>query len=169
MFNGEQAVDCLIYVGTEDIPRKNGTVYKSTVIKNIKFSTKPKDIPAITSKLVDSFPFDETYFADPTPEDVDEFYKKFCAIANDDIPEDDDIPVYKPVVKQPAQKVQVPANSEPKNDDVPANDVDDLLDDSTDLSKDPDEVGLDASPAQSAKPAQNDVEDSEDILAELGI
>ena len=67
VFNGEQAVDCLLYVGTEDIPRANGTTFSKTVITNVKFSTKPKDLPAITSKLIDSFPFDETYFTETSP------------------------------------------------------------------------------------------------------
>ena len=171
VFNGEQAVDCLLYVGIEDIPRANGTTFSKTVVTNVKFSTKPKDLPAITSKLIDSFPFDETYFTETSPEDMDEFYKKFCAIANDDIPEDDDIPVYKPVTK-PIPKVEVPVNPAVVQDDIADNDVDDLLGESSnsnenDLAKDPDEEGLDASePTMSKK--QDDVS-GEDILAELGL
>ena len=167
VFNGEQAVDCLLYVGTEEIPRSNGTVFNKTVISKVLFSTKPKDIPAITSKLIDSFPFDETYFSETPQEDIDSFFKKYCAIVNDDIPEDDDIPVYRPVQKQ-APKVEVPTNSAPKQDDISDKEVDDLLDDGPDdLTKDPDEEGLseeDDIPAQSSKD-----DDVKDLLEELGI
>ena len=172
VFNGEQAVDCLIYVGTEEIPRSNGSVFNKTVITKVQFSTKPKDRPQITSALIDSFPFDETYFSETAPEDIDDFYKKFCAIVNDDIPEDDDIPVYKPAVKQ-APKASIPSNSTPAQDDVSDEEVDELLgkeDKSDDLSKDPDEDGLDVpDDVPETKPAQKDVEDSNDILAELGL
>ena len=168
VFNGEQAVDCLLYVGTEEIPRANGTTFNKTTITNVKFSTKPKDIPAITSKLIDSFPFDDTYFTETPPEEIDEFYKKFCAIANDDIPEDDDIPVYKPAAK-PVPKVEVPTNSTPAQDDVSSSEVDDLLG-SDDLAKDPDEEGLDVSDDEPrSSPAASKEADAEDILAELGI
>ena len=167
VFNGEQAVDCLLYVGTEEIPRSNGTVFNKTVISKVLFSTKPKDIPAITSKLIDSFPFDETYFSETPQEDIDSFFKKYCAIVNDDIPEDDDIPVYRPVQKQ-APKVEVPTNSAPKQDDISDKEVDDLLDDGPDdLTKDPDEEGLseeDDVPSQSSKD-----DDVKDLLEELGI
>ena len=167
VFNGEQAVDCLLYVGTEEIPRPNGTVFNKTVISKVLFSTKPKDIPAITSKLIDSFPFDETYFSETPQEDIDSFFKKYCAIVNDDIPEDDDIPVYRPAQKQ-TPKVEVPTNSAPKQDDISDKEVDDLLDDGPDdLAKDPDEEGLseeDDVPAQSSKD-----DDVKDLLEELGI
>jgi len=168
VFNGEQAVDCLLYVGTEEIPRSNGTVFNKTVISKVLFSTKPKDIPAITSKLIDSFPFDETYFSETPQEDIDSFFKKYCAIVNDDIPEDDDIPVYRPVQKQ-APKVEVPTNSAPKQDDISDKEVDDLLDDSPDdLTKDPDEEGLDI---EDDVPSTKDTKDDDvkDLLEELGI
>ena len=51
---------------------------------------------------------DTTPVAFPDRETWGKFYKKFCAIVNDDIPEDDDIPVYKPAVKQ-ASKALIPS------------------------------------------------------------
>ena len=169
VFNGDAGVDCLIYVGTEPIARANGTTFNKTTITKIKFSTTPKERPAITGKLIDSFPFDDTYFTSPSEEDIDEFYSKFCAISNDDVPEDDDIPVYKPAIKQ-APKIEIPTNSTPKQAEASVNDVDELLDDTDDdLAKDPDEDGLDVpDETPASKPASNDV-DGDDILAELGI
>lgn len=167
VFNGEEAVDCLLYVGTEEIPRSNGTAFNKTVITKVQFSTKPKDRPQITSALIDSFPFDETYFSETPQDEIDEFYKKFCAIVNDDIPEDDDIPVYRPTTK-PASKIEIPTNSESTQKDVSDDEVNDLIGD--DLTKDPDEEGLDVPDENSnSSSLKNDDKNAEDILAELGI
>ena len=86
---------------------------------------------------------------------------------NDDIPEDDDIPVYRPTAK-PASKIEIPTNSEPTQKDVSDDEVNDLIGD--DLTKDPDEEGLDVPNENSnSSSLNNDDKNAEDILAELGI
>lgn len=183
-FNGKNAVDCVIHVGTNPITKKDGTIFNASVIDKIKFTTEPYDLPAINSQTIDAFPFDETFFAAPDPEEIDEFYEKYCALSNNDIPDDDDIPVYasdaKPQTSQAAFKV--PVNEEQSNkpsDDIPSDDIDDILgNDSTDtktetqtemvneLAEDSDNEGLNVT--TSNQKSSNDVA-TDDILAELGI
>lgn len=173
VLNGVHAVDTLIHVGVEEITTKAGKVYRNPVIDKIKFSTEPYDIPAINSKNIDAFPFDDTYYTKPDQEEIDEFYNKHCSISNDDIPEDDDIPVYKSDKTSSAAEVKIPENDIP-SDDVPDDEIDDLISDDkpsssnakNDLAKDPDEEGLDAGTSTSEG---NDDIDSDDILKELGI
>lgn len=165
VFNGGPALDCLIYVGSESVPYKDGSgkMFTKTVIKNVTFSTQLKERPAITEKLLESFPFDETYMSDPTEDEIDEFYHKHCVVENDDIPEDDDIPVYTPVVKQ-EPKIEMPSNSTPEKDDVDDNDINELIDDSSATLNKKESVEDD-----SDVPKQSKDIDSEDILAELGL
>ena len=175
VFNGGKAVDCLLHVSQIVEEGKNGKQYKKTVIDKIKFSTDPYEIPAINSQSVDGFPFDETYFVSSDEEEIDEFYNKFCAISNNDIPEDDEIPVYKTdTTEKQAKTVSVPSNDiSTDNDDISDDDIESLVsdespssnDDSTsienDLTSDPDEDGL--------KDVKSSSDDSDDILAELGL
>ena len=167
IFNGGKAVDCLLHVTRVEETGKNGKTYKKTVIDKIKFSTEPYEIPAINSQNVDGFPFDETYFSYPDEDEVEEFYSKFCAIRNDDIPEDDDIPVYTADTKAPAKKVEVPANDIPveKSNDVSDAELDALIDDEP---KKDDSVE-DTETAVKQNPMPMDDVDSDDILKELGI
>ena len=175
IFNGGKAVDCLLHVSQTIEEGKNGKQYKKTVIDKIKFSTEPYEIPAINSQSVDGFPFDETYFTSPDEDDVDAFYNKFCAISNNDIPEDDDIPVYKTdAVEAQTKKTVVPTNDvPPENDDISDDDIDSLVDgsasknDSNALASDPDEEGLGV-PETKTENKSDDI-DSDDILKELGI
>ena len=175
IFNGGKAVDCLLHVSQTIEEGKNGKQYKKTVIDKIKFSTEPYEIPAINSQSVDGFPFDETYFTSPDEDDIDAFYNKFCAISNNDIPEDDDIPVYKTdAVEAQTKKTVVPTNDvPPENDDISDDDIDSLVDgsasknDGNTLASDPDEEGLGV-PEIKAENKSDDI-DSDDILKELGI
>jgi len=176
IFNGGKAVDCLLHVAQTIEEGKNGKQYKKTVIDKIKFSTEPYEIPAINSQSVDGFPFDETYFTSPDDEEVDEFYNKFCAISNNDIPEDDDIPVYKTDVddKPTASKTSIPTNDIPsESNDIDDSDIDDLIGGKPSESKenalasDPDNEGLDVPDASTAN--DSDDIDSNDLLKELGI
>lgn len=175
VFNGGKAVDCLIHVGCEMVEGKNGKTYKRIGIDKIKFSTEPREIPAINGKSIDAFQFDETFRASSDDEEIDAFYSAHCAISNDDIPDDDgDIPVYKPEVKAAPEKV--PTNDTAPKDDIPDDDLDELVSSKpiNGLEKDPDEEGLDASSpavedsAPAAKASSDDI-DSDDILKELGI
>lgn len=182
IFNGENAVDCLIHLTKESYEGKNGKTYYRTVIDKIKFSSEPYDIAAINTKSIDQFikAFDDTYFTQSSPEEIDAFYNKYCAISNDDIPEDDDIQVYKPEAKRPATATKIPVNDAAPSNDIPDDDIDELIDekpikksvtsavdDDNALAEDPDNVDV-AIP--SPKKASNDVDlKSDDILAELGI
>ena len=169
VLNGVKAVDTLIHVGIEEVQGKNGKIYKNPVIDKIKFSTEPYDIPAINSKNIDAFPFDETYYSVPDQDEVDEFYNKHCCVSNDDIPEDDEIVVYKSDKNVKTQDVKVPTNDVP-DDDISDDEIDELVDDTpknktNDLATDPDEEGL----VEDKPSAKNDDVDSDDILKELGI
>ena len=164
VLNGVQAVDTLIHVGYEEVQGKNGKTYKNPVIDNIKFSTNPYDIPAINSKNIDSFPYDETFYSVPDQEEVDEFYNKHCCVSNDDIPEDDEIVVYKHDTTSKTSDVKVPVNDIP-DDDISDDDLNELVNDtpkSNDLATDPDEEGL-------VEKKTSPKDDSDDILADLGI
>lgn len=175
VFNGGKAVDCLIHVSQNLVEGKNGNTYKRTEIDKIKFSTEPYEIPAINSKNVDGFPFDDTYYVSSDEEEINAFYNKFCAISNDDIPEDDDIPVYKTdnssSAKPAENKMTIPSNdtSDDSDDDISSEDLNDLVgksDSVDDLKSDPDDLGLDDAPSSSAK---TDDIDSDGILKELGL
>jgi hypothetical protein len=182
VFNGGAAVDCLIHVSRETLEKKNGGTFYRNVIDKITFSTEPKEIPAINSKNIDSsFPFDATYYCASDNEEIIDFYNKFCAISNDDIPEDDDIPVYKSDSSSSTTSFKIPANEEVKassTDDISTDDINDLIDDSsstkkpedTSLAADPDDEGLDVdeAPAASAKSGPSPKSSDDDILAELG-
>ena len=176
VFNGKDAVDLVLHVSSEPIQTKNGYTFNKTVIDKMVFSTNPHDIPAINEKTIDSFPFDETYYSSPLDEDIDEFYEKFCAISNDDIPDDDDIPVYKPETnKTSEQKASIPANDVKVDEDISDSDLDDIIDQPSkpvddSLKTDPDDLGLDDVPASApASSADKDAKDAGDILAELGL
>lgn len=171
VFNGVNAADCLIHVSTMELAGKNGKTYKRNGIDKILFSTKPSDIPAINSKNIDAFPFDDTYYSSSDDEEVNDFYSKYCAITNDDIPDSDDIPVYTAPAKT-VTKVEMPQNDIPSsNDDISDDELDNLIDDTPKaevdpLTTDPDEEGLDDLPEPATK---TDTDDSDDILKDLGL
>lgn len=175
VFNGGMAVDCLIHMGIEEVQAKSGKTYRNRVIDKIKFSLEPKEIPAINSKLIDDFQFDDTYMAGSDESELDEFYNKHCAISNDDIPEDDEIPVYKAPVKHVAPEVKIPVNEDAPaaQDDVSDEDLDSLVAiakpnaetnvETNELAKDPDDEGLDTE--------SQDIDDADvdDIMSKLGL
>ena len=163
VFNGGKAVDCLLHVAQIEEVGKNGKTYKKTVIDKIKFSTEPYEIPAINSQSVDGFAFDDTFFSSPDEDDINDFYNKFCAITNNDIPDDDDIPVYKTdseekLASKPTLDV---ANDIPddENDDISDADIDSIVDEKPNA-----EAADKPSKAEDSK----DI-DTNDVLAELGI
>ena len=178
LFNGGKAVDCLLHVARIDEMGKNGKTFKKTVIDKVKFSTEPYEIPAINSQSVDNFPFDEVYFSTPDESEVEEFYNKFCAISNNDIPEDDDIPVYKTdVADKPVANISMPTNDIPsENDGISNDDIDDLVDNkqastteySSGMAFDDEDNSNDGSSNATQDTKPNDI-DSDDILKDLGI
>ena len=180
-FNGNNAVDCVIHVSAET--NENG--YKRHFIDKIKFTTEPYDLPAINSQNIDAFPFDDTFFVSPDPEEIDEFYDKHCAMSNNDIPDDDDIPVYsaKSTIQSPSFKM--PINDTNKtviaNDGNAVHNFDDLIDDNSitsnttkiiqePLLNDLDEIGLtENNMLNNSVSDDNSDDNSDDILASLGI
>lgn len=183
-FNGVNAVDCCIHMSIkEEIINEgqpNQWVWKQRVIDQIAFS-KPYDLPAITKESVDAFPFDETFYVGSTNDEIQTFYKKYIKVSNDDIVVDDDdseMTVYdSPKVETVIKKTNTVNTTIAENTKI--QDSSELTDDDIDdLTKDPDEEGLDVpdetpSPIASSKPASknDDVNDDdvEDLLAGLDL
>lgn len=139
VFNGHNAVDCCFHVSevteVKNEGQPNEYKWKHKVIDRIVFSNQPKDIPAITKEAVDAMGFDAEYYTSSTPEEIDAFYKKWCTVSNDDIPDDDaEVPVYDSAPTN-SRSIEMPTvqNDEVKHDnvDIPADDLDDLLGDNS--------------------------------------
>lgn len=169
VFNGKNAVDCCIHVKEEietvNPGQPNEYTFKKKVIDRIVFSNKPYDISAITKEAVDGMGFDDEYYTTSTPEELDAFYKKYCTISNDDIP-DEDIPVMDPVEEKPVVKATDVVNA-----DVPAagNDIADS--DLDALTSDLEDAAPTAKPVEQAAPTakSSDDIDADALLADLDI
>lgn len=178
IFNGKQAVDCCIHVSEVPEVRNEGKaneyVYKAKVIDKIIFSVKPYDIPSITTETVNAMGFDQEYYTTSTPDEINAFYKKYCMISNDDIPDEDEVPVFQ---APKAQAIVKPTSVQ--NDDItPDNEIESLPDVNS-LLGDPDEEGLGVS--QSVAPEKttasgsesdmisSDASEAKDLLKELGL
>lgn len=171
VFNGKGAVDICIHVGetveTFNEGQPNERSFKKKVWDKIVFSTKPYDIPSITKETVDAMGFDEEYYTSSTPEEILAFYNKYCKVSNDDIPDEDEIPVYKPESEDKDTGAAVMAEVNSNNEEV-----------ANDLAEDPDNEGLDvveeATKEASAEPSKNEATpsndiDADDLLGELGL
>ena len=150
VFNGENAVDCCIHMGLKDEVRNEGTPreYRYTVraIDKIIFTNKPYTIEAITREAIDKFEFDETYYQASTSEEIDEFYKKYCVVQNDDIPEDDVLVFDAPKKKEQPKAMKNPEVVKNKIAEAPRQPTaPEVMRDEfqNDLTSDPDNVGLD--------------------------
>ena len=114
--------------------------------------------------------FDSQYYTSSTPEEILAFYNKYCKVSNDDIPDEDEIPVYKPEPEEPSAGSEVIAEVKSNTEEA-----------ANDLSEDPDNEGLDVveevasepkieKKVESAPPAvKNDDVDADDLLDDLGI
>lgn len=147
VFNAKGAVDCCIHMSEKDEVYNEGKPneirFKKKVIDKIVFTTKPYDIPSITKETIDAMEFDQTYFTSSTPQEIDDFYNKYCKISNNDIPEDDEIPVYTKSI--PPTVDTTPADFvSSKPNDLPGDLPNDLT---NDLADDPDDLGLDTPPS----------------------
>ena len=95
VFNGKNAVD--FYIRMEAVEelvnegKPNQYTWKHNVIKQIGFTKKPYDIPAINKELIDAFPFDEMFYTASQPDELEHFYNRFVKVSNDDIPEENEI------------------------------------------------------------------------------
>ena len=171
VFNGQNAVDCCIHIKEEvevvHEGQPNEYTFKKRVIDKVVFTTKPYDIDAITKEAIEAgadgpmgFDFDDEFYTTSTPEEIEAFYRKHCTISNDDIPEEDDIPVYDQP-KEAALKLDV-SNAEPKSpsDDISLDDLDGLASDAP--SEKPE------LPKEPVK-AQSDDIDAESLIAGLDL
>ena len=137
VFNGQNAVDCCFHVSevteVKNEGQSNEYKWKHRVIDRIVFSNQPKDIPAITKEAVDAMGFDDEYYTSSTPEEIDAFYKKWCTVSNDDIPDDDaEVSVYDsaPSASKSNEMPTVQNVASNTNNDVISNDdLDDLIGD----------------------------------------
>jgi len=164
VFNGENAVDCCFHVSEIEEVKNEGQpneyVWKHKVIDKILFSNKPYDIPSITKETVSNMGFDEEFYTSSTPEEIEAFYKKWCTVSNDDIPDDDsEIPVYdsptKPVAEKP-MKVENPIAVEAPSEDISTEELDDLTSDSDNLIDPPTEEAAPAAKSEEASNAEID-------------
>ena len=170
-FNNKNAVDFYIHmtevpkVVNEGLPTQY--TFNERVIDKFGF-TKPEkacDIPAITKEAIDNFEFDETYYVSSTPDELQAFYDKFIKISNDDIPDDDEVPVYEAPKKEVITKTNKVVETVMENTEITQNvddtDLDDLMTDTDDL------------PAVNATSAKSDdianVSDDEDLLDGLDL
>lgn len=175
VFNGKNAVDCCIHVKEEvqkvNEGQPNEYTFKKRVIDKVIFTTKPYDIPAITKEAVEEgvagpmqFDFDDEYYTTSTPEEIDRFYKKYCTISNDDIPDDDDVPVYdKPAASAPSVAAADVVNDMKPADDISDTEIDGLLGE---------DKAEESQPAAEVKPAAkptDDIESAEDLLDGLDL
>lgn len=166
VFNGSNAVDCCIHVTEEQTlvneGKPNQYVWKHKVIDKIVFTNKPYDIPSINRETLNAMGFDDEYYTTSTQAEIDAFYKKYCTISNDDIPEDDEVQVYdSPVstsVKRPAPIVSNPTPSSSPVDDLG---LDDLTEDSDDIPAPP-------PPSSQSSSATDDI-DTQDFLDGLDL
>lgn len=153
-------------------------MYKNKVIDKITFTKAESayDIPAITKELVTNSGFDEEYYTTSTPEELQAFFDRHYKISNDDIPEEDDLPVYES--KQAEKPASAPASLEndelpaPNNDDISDADIDELTADVGDDAPDANAATEAEEPAEpSAQPDASDTNDAdvENLLKDLDI
>lgn len=173
VFNGKNAVDCCLHVTQVEEVRNQGQpneyVYKQKVIDKVTFTTKPYDIEKITKEWVTNSGFDEEYYTTSTPEELQMFYNRHYKISNDDIPEEDSMPVYdvKPSKKEEpkVETKQLENELSSKNDDISDAELDDLTEGLV-----PDDKPEDAKPeAKLEVKSSTDATDAEvdDLLKDL--
>ena len=112
--------------------------------------------------------FDEEYYTSSTPEEILAFYNKHCKVSNDDIPDEDEIPVYKQEEPETSAGEEVMEEVASNNQEV-----------ANDLAEDPDNEGLDVvdeatsevqkKPEAKKAPMTDDDVDADDLLKDLGI
>lgn len=187
VFNGKHAVDCCIHMSevpeVRNAGQPNEYVYKNKVIDKITFTKAESayDIPAITKELVTNSGFDEEYYTTSTPEELQAFYDRYYKISNDDIPEEDDLPVYE--LKKTETSIAAPTSLENTdapvlNDDISDDDIDELtadIDTEVDLSiratVDAAPKAEETTPDPNTKPDASDTNDTdvESLLKDLDI
>ncbi len=88
---GPDAVDFCIRLAKEHVVENEGQpnerVYDAVKVREMGFKSKPTHIDAITPEAISEFEFDDQLYVVPTKEQLEDFYKKFCKMTQDD---DDD-------------------------------------------------------------------------------
>lgn len=161
-WNGDKGVDLYVHMAEVDNVSNEGQPnerhWKTRVWDKWGFTKVESAHPIddITLAKVEGMGFDEEYYTTSTPEELKDFYKRYCCVSNDDIPEDDTMGVYEapkaaaPVAKTNAVKPTPMANPAPvlapaaSNDDIPEDDAEDLV-----------ESVAPAAPAPAAAPASD--------------
>ena len=114
IFNGGEAFDlCMLYGEVEHKSHEgqpNEKVWKKNEITKFKFSKTAYEIPAITKDALMAFPFDEQYYVESSPEELKEFYSRYCAppAGRVDVDFDDDDEGPMPPAAKPAAKAAPP-------------------------------------------------------------
>ena len=138
LFNGTNAVD--FYLKMEKVPevRNEGKPNETTVevrkITKMVFGKQPYDIPEITEELVQAFEFDDQYYTESTPEEIEAFYKKHYSVVTQNVPNEDIDSLFdEDAPRTPAKAIQSAALKEiskPAEDPLatpPDVDMEDLL------------------------------------------
>lgn len=138
--NAKDAVDFCIRIARVSEVRNEGKpneyVWSHNVIKKMTFSPNPTTISQITSELIDSFPYDDEYYVSSSPEELQEFYDKYCRMKIDDVDmsddEDADIPEIAETKPKAALKQEVKQPKQSEAEDVLGDDDVDMSDDEED-------------------------------------
>lgn len=137
--NAKDAVDFCIRIAKVNEVRNEGKpneyVWSHNVIKKMTFSPNPTTIPQITSELIDNFPYDDEYYVSSSPEELQEFYDKYCRMKLDDVDMSDDEDAAIPEIDELKTKSVVKKDTKPKASE--AEEV--LTDDDIDMGDDDDE------------------------------
>ena len=82
VYNGAEALDLYMQFGPVEHKSHEGQpnerVWTKNEITRFRFANKPYEIPAITPEAIRAFPFDAQYFNESTPEELKEFYDRYC-------------------------------------------------------------------------------------------
>ena len=131
VYNGGEALDLYMQFGPVEHKSHEGQpnerVWTKNEITRFRFSNKAYEIPAITPDAIRAFPFDEQYYVESTPEELKEFYDRYCVPPAGNVEEDFDFdepmdvpakpaakPIPKPATPPPPPP---PTNSASSNDD----------------------------------------------------
>ena len=137
IFNGENAVD--FYLRMEKVPEvrhpgePNESVVEVRKITKMAFGKEKNayDIPEINEDLIRAFEFDQQYYVENTPEEIEAFYKRHYSVVTQNVPEEDvdslfdEKPAPKPSAKSAMKELSKPSDPTAVDVDI---DAEDLLD-----------------------------------------
>ena len=113
VFNGGEALDLYMQFGPVEHKSHEGQpnerVWTKNEITKFRFGNKAYDIPAITIDAIRAFPFDDQYYVENTPEELKEFYDRYCVPPAGNVEEDFDFDEPMVVPAAPAAQPAAPA------------------------------------------------------------